>query len=159
MEENNSDVSQRIYNDDDNVSTTSSGSGLHHHHSHHESTLPPITTLLQDLQTVKAQLDKVSQVLLSKNPLLHIVVLFAGDYKVRLYAEEVQERFLSNGINCFTQLTTSALQYIKPENLQEIITSSTADYLIVIGDKNMKHKTCQAKKSGKLCEMKVRYVL
>jgi hypothetical protein len=96
-------------------------------------------------------------VLLSQKPLLHIVVLFAGDARVRYYAEEIQESFLNNGINCFTQLvTTPSLQYIKPENLQEIITGSVADYLVVIGDRNMKHRTCHAKKSGKLVEISVR---
>jgi predicted ribosome-associated RNA-binding protein Tma20 len=45
---------------------------------------------------------------------------------------------------------------IKTENLAEIITSSRADYLIVIGDKNMKNRSCQAKKRGKLVEMNVR---
>jgi hypothetical protein len=44
---------------------------------------------------------------------------------------------------------------IKTENLAEIITSSRADYLIVIGDKNMKNRSCQAKKRGKLVEMNV----
>jgi hypothetical protein len=45
---------------------------------------------------------------------------------------------------------------IKTENLAEIITSSTsADFLIVIGDRNMKNQSCQVKKRGKLVEMDV----
>ena len=44
---------------------------------------------------------------------------------------------------------------IKAENLAEIITTSTADFLIVIGDRNMKNRSCQAKRSGKLVEMNV----
>lgn len=45
---------------------------------------------------------------------------------------------------------------IKTENLAEIITSSTnADFLIVIGDRNMKNQSCQVKKRGKLVEMEV----
>jgi hypothetical protein len=39
---------------------------------------------------------------------------------------------------------------IKTENLAEIITSSRADYLIVIGDRNMKNRSCQAKKTWKI---------
>lgn len=107
------------------------------------------------LQTVKNKLDSVSQFLLSKRPLLHIIVLFAGDPRVRKYAEEVQELFLDNGIHVFTQTETVQHQYIKPENLLEIITASMASYLIVIGDRNMKNKTCQSKKHGKLVETTV----
>ena len=36
-----------------------------------------------------------------------------------------------------------------------VITNTHADYLIVIGDRNMKNDTCQAQRSGKLIEMKV----
>lgn len=36
-----------------------------------------------------------------------------------------------------------------------MITHTNADFLIVIGDRNMKNDTCQARKSGKLVEMKV----
>lgn len=100
-------------------------------------------------------MDSVSQYLLSRRPLLHVIVLFAADLRVRKYAEEVQEIFLQQGINVFTQTETAQRQYIKPENLLEIITSSTANYVIVLGDRNMKNRTCQAKKSGKLVETDV----
>lgn len=93
--------------------------------------------------------------ILNRRPLLHIVVLFAADYRVRKYAEEVQEMFVSKGINCFMQMYVNGHQYIKPEMLLHIITSSPSDHLIVIGDRNMKNRTCQAKKSGKLVETSV----
>lgn len=48
---------------------------------------------------------------------------------------------------------------IKTENLAEVITNSKADCLIVIGDRNMKNRSCQAKRRGKLVEMDVRLLL
>ena len=44
-------------------------------------------------------------------------------------------------------------QDIKPEHLVSIITSTYSDFLIVIGDRNMKNNTCQGRRSGKLIEM------
>lgn len=120
-----------------------------------QQTRKPVLTL----QQIKQQLDKVSQVLLSRRPLLHIIVLFAADVRVRKYAEEVQEAFVSRGVNCFLQMEMSDHQFIKPENLMETITKSTADYIIVIGDRNMKNRTCHAKRSGKLVEMDVSNLL
>lgn len=108
------------------------------------------------LATVTSQLDSISHILLSRRPLLHIVVLFAADMRMRRFAYDVQERFLKSGVNVFIQMETLPRQFIKPEHLQEIITDSTADCLIVLGDKNMKNNTCHAKKSGKLTEVPVR---
>ena len=34
-------------------------------------------------------------------------------------------------------------QYIKPEHLSTVISASSGDFLIVIGDRNMKNDTCQ----------------
>ncbi len=34
---------------------------------------------------------------------------------------------------------------IKPEHLSAVISSSAADYLIVIGDRNMKNDTCEVR--------------
>lgn len=57
------------------------------------------------------------------------------------------------------KLTYSFLELeIKTENLAEIITTSRADYLVVLGDRNMKNRTCQAKNKGKLTEMDVRHI-
>jgi hypothetical protein len=131
----------------------------HHQHHHHEHVQQNINNTnvssiphYKSLQQLKNEFNQVSQVLLGFKPLLHIVVLFAGDIRVRNYLEQVQENFLSNGINVYTQMTTDTWEAIRPNNLQEIISSSTADYLVVIGDRNMKHRTCHAKRSGKLCE-------
>jgi hypothetical protein len=34
---------------------------------------------------------------------------------------------------------------IKPEHLSKVISASTADFLIVIGDRNMKNDSCQVR--------------
>ena len=46
-------------------------------------------------------------------------------------------------------------QYIKPADLSAVIAASHGDFLIVVGDKNMKNETCQARRAGKLVEMAV----
>ena len=46
----------------------------------------------------------------------------------------------------------AAPQFIKPEHLSSVIASSHADYLVVIGDRNMKNDTVQARRAGKLVE-------
>lgn len=46
-------------------------------------------------------------------------------------------------------------QYVKPEHLSTVIASSAADFLIVIGDRNMRNDTVQARRSGKLVEMPI----
>lgn len=107
-----------------------------------------------------------------RRPFLQIVVLYANDSRVFNYSKEVQNQFLENGIDVYLQIgienvlsrENQRVSYhdklekdteIKTENLAEIITSSIADFLIVIGDRNMKNKSCQAKKRGKLVEMNV----
>eukprot|EP00756_Hemistasia_phaeocysticola_P017563 Hpha_TRINITY_DN15544_c2_g5::TRINITY_DN15544_c2_g5_i1::g.108141::m.108141 len=114
------------------------------------------------------KIDRVSHCLLVQRPILHIVVLFAGDGPVRRYAEEVQERFLTGGINCYLQLEHEGRvngappQYVRPDALQEIIAKSTADFLVVLGDRNMRNTTCQvlncppgARRNGRLVEMEI----
>lgn len=107
------------------------------------------------MQGIRDSLTHVSQILLSRKPLLHLVVLFAADLRVRKYAEDTENLFIENGIHCYMQMETENREYIKPDNLLDIITQSTGDYLVVIGDRNMKNKTCHAKKSGKLVEISV----
>eukprot|EP01080_Neovahlkampfia_damariscottae_P009350 gene9350-1437_t len=107
------------------------------------------------LQGIRDSLNHVSQILLSRKPLLHLVVLFAADLRVRKYAEDTENLFIENGIHVYMQMETENREYIKPDNLLDIITQSTSDYLVVIGDRNMKNKTCHAKKSGKLVEISV----
>ncbi|KAG2373487.1 hypothetical protein C9374_012094 [Naegleria lovaniensis] len=118
----------------------------------------------ENISHLKSGLDPITQVLLSKKPLHHIIVLFAADLRVRNYAQQVQETFLAKGINVYTQLacytrdtptSSEDYEFIKPDHLQELITNSIADYVAVIGDRNMKHRTCQAKKNGKLVEVSV----
>jgi hypothetical protein len=46
-------------------------------------------------------------------------------------------------------------QDIRAEHLAELVCNSNADFLIVVGDRNVKNKTCHAKRKGKLVEMQV----
>lgn len=46
-------------------------------------------------------------------------------------------------------------QYVKPGDLSAVIAASHGDFLIVVGDKNMKNETCQARRAGKLVEMTI----
>lgn len=46
-------------------------------------------------------------------------------------------------------------QFIKPGDLSAVIAASHGDFLIVVGDKNMKNETCQARQAGKLVEKPV----
>jgi len=85
---------------------------------------------------------------------------------------QLMPKFLHAKIHCFLQMNTPVssenedvviendlsmdevqrmnCSIIKPEHLLQIITGSSADFLVVIGDRNMKHKTCQSKRNGKL---------
>lgn len=96
-----------------------------------------------------------------------MVVLYASDPRVTVFAQEVLEKFLKHGIDVAVQkhlieqnkFSSSPLALkkkdVRTEHLAEIICSSHADFLIVLGDRNMKNKSCQAKRKGKLMEMKV----
>lgn len=107
----------------------------------------------------------------ARRPFLKIVVLYASDSRVLRYAKEVQLRFLDNGIDVCLQTEveqnqTTTLEVnlkdteIKTENLAELITSSTnSDFLVVIGDRNMKNQSCQVKKKGKLVEMALDHMI
>lgn len=92
---------------------------------------------------------------------------------------------MKNGIHVYVQMELEGKQlrncptvpvFIRPEHLLEVIANSLADYLIVLGlhfmhfthpppphsptgDRNMKNETCQARKNGKLVEMKVFYTM
>jgi hypothetical protein len=44
---------------------------------------------------------------------------------------------------------------IKTDSLAEIISKSKSDALVVLGDRNIKNKSCQMRKKGKLIEMSV----
>jgi len=46
----------------------------------------------------------------------------------------------------------SGPQSIKPEHLSTVIAAGHADFLVVIGDRNMRNDTVQARRSGKLIE-------
>jgi len=104
-----------------------------------------------------------------RKPYLHIVILFASDPNVIHYAEDVIEQFLDNGIDVAIQKylqetiklasMSTRKDVIKAENLAEIICSSHADFLVVIGDRNMKNRSCQAKRKGKLIEMPITDVI
>lgn len=171
--------------DNDEVSFTShnnhNNNNNNYNNNNNNGSIVAMLPRYKSLDRIKRGLDPVSLILLGRRPLLHIVVLFAEDTKVRSYLDDVQETFLSHGMNVYAQLTTihdgsgndheegdenenencdvgamiGKWEPIRPNHLQEIITNSTADYLVVIGDRNMKHRTCHAKKSGKLVEVTV----
>eukprot|EP00949_MAST-11_sp_MAST-11-sp1_P005155 g5155.t1 len=83
-----------------------------------------------------------------------MVVLFGSDPRVMAYARSVQQKFLDASIDVWIHNHLSGNSAdIKPEHLVSVITSTNSDYLIVIGDRNMKNSTCQGRKSGKLVEM------
>jgi hypothetical protein len=105
---------------------------------------------------------------------LQIVVLFASDPKVLQYSKTVQSKFTRHGIDVFLNTTlnevgltsaavgnkvartaSSSSQWIRPDHLSVVISATKADFLIVIGDRNMRNETCQGRRSGKLVEMPV----
>ncbi len=114
-----------------------------------------IQQVIWNLKEFKAHLDPVSLFFLNRKPLLHIIVLFAADFRVRKYAEEILNQYIEKNVNCFFQVENESKQFIRPDNLPDIIHSSAADFLIVVGDKNYKNNTVQAKKFGKLVEVDV----
>jgi hypothetical protein len=70
---------------------------------------------------------------------------------------------LANGIDVFLQTSygtqTKRHKDIKTSHLAELVSLSHSDFFVVIGDKNMKQMSCQAKRKGKLVEMKVEEVI
>src|SRR4051812_28584094 len=55
--------------------------------------------------------------------------------------------------------SSSLIEFIKAEHLPELLTTSKADQVIVVGDRNMKNKTVQLRRKGKLSEKSVRFPL
>ena len=51
--------------------------------------------------------------------------------------------------------SASGPQFVKPGDLSTVIAASHGDFLIVVGDKNMRNETCQARRAGKLVEVSV----
>jgi hypothetical protein len=92
-----------------------------------------------------------------RRPLLQVVVLFANDQRVLAYARSVSQKFMSVGVDVFLNTllseagvgaalgTGAGSQYIKPDHLSTLISAMRADYLIVIGDRNMRNSTCQVR--------------
>eukprot|EP01116_Phalansterium_solitarium_P005947 TRINITY_DN18271_c0_g1_i1.p1 TRINITY_DN18271_c0_g1~~TRINITY_DN18271_c0_g1_i1.p1 ORF type:complete len:1019 (-),score=240.56 TRINITY_DN18271_c0_g1_i1:28-3000(-) len=95
----------------------------------------------------------------SRRPFLHILVLFASDTRVLNYAKEVQQIFLDNGIDVLLQYKAPDDQWIKTDNLSNIINDSIGDHLIVLGDRNMKNHSCSCRNKGKLSEVKIEDVI
>mmetsp|Transcript_8912 Transcript_8912/g.26756 ORF Transcript_8912/g.26756 Transcript_8912/m.26756 type:complete len:766 (-) Transcript_8912:334-2631(-) len=123
--------------------------------------VPPNASLTEGLNVVLEtsvinELTRIPKMV--RRPLLHALVLFASDPKVMKYAQEVQMSFISSKIDVFLQTEVSdgtTSQLVKPEHLSDIIATSRADYLIVLGDRNMRNRSCQAKEGGRLVEMSV----
>lgn len=116
----------------------------------------PSRTANGNLEEMATKIPERIRYCYSRRPFLHLIVLFATDTKVMRYAKDVQNSFLDNGIDVYLQgRTEPGGQYIKAENLAEIINSSKADHVVVLGDRNMKNKTVQGRKRGKLVEMQI----
>ncbi|KAJ6237411.1 zinc finger ccch domain protein-related [Anaeramoeba flamelloides] len=88
-----------------------------------------------------------------RKPYLELVVLYSNDKTVTKYSNLVRRAFLDNGIHVYLKLETSFGNIIKTENLSKIISQSIADFIVVLGDRNLKNQTCQVRKKGKLIEM------
>lgn len=92
------------------------------------------------------------------------MVLFASDTKVLQYAKSVQSRFIRHGVDVFLHTSLSEVglaktsrgsHWIRPTHLSMVISATKADFLVVVGDRNMRNDTCQGRKSGKLVETPV----
>ncbi|KAJ6238983.1 gata zinc finger domain-containing protein [Anaeramoeba flamelloides] len=94
-----------------------------------------------------------------RKPYLEVVVLYSNDKTVTKYSNLVRSSFLDNGIDVYLKLETSFGNIIKTENLSKIISQSIADFIIVLGDRNLKNQTCQVRKKGKLIEMKAKDII
>ncbi|KAJ4458369.1 hypothetical protein PAPYR_5922 [Paratrimastix pyriformis] len=86
-----------------------------------------------------------------RRPFLHIIVLFGQDPKVQRYSHEVCEEFLDNSVDVCLQ-TEHLGQSIKPPVLADVISQCQADYLIVLGDRNLRNGSCHCQIQGKLVE-------
>lgn len=105
-----------------------------------------------------------------RNPFLHLIVLMANQYRnCTKYAHTLENYFYLNGIDVFLQsqifpaqngssVSVAKGQDIRAEHLAELVCNSNADFLIVVGDRNVKNKTCHAKRKGKLVEMQMQEV-
>jgi len=92
-------------------------------------------------KTVCVQISKFG-----RRPFLQLVVLYASDARVSKYAEEILEILLDAGIDVVVQNTIQAgfspqigtkvpkSKDIKAEHLAELICTSHADFLIVVGN-------------------------
>ncbi|PRP85915.1 hypothetical protein PROFUN_06037 [Planoprotostelium fungivorum] len=110
----------------------------------------------------------ISSLHLSRRPFVHVIVLYAGgigvlavppsghtDGKVSCFAREVCARLNDSSLDHFFHCKLDSAHYIRTENLSEIIGHSKSDYLVVIGDRNMKNRTIQVRRRAKLVEMTV----
>jgi hypothetical protein len=99
-------------------------------------------------------------------------LLFSNNLQVKAYGERVAKQCIDAGMDVFLHTdvseTASAIAAlgppfaavsgtgpVKPGDLAGAIAASFADYLIVIGDRNMANNSCQARRSGKLVEMPI----
>ncbi|KAJ6249982.1 hypothetical protein M0813_16668 [Anaeramoeba flamelloides] len=94
-----------------------------------------------------------------RKPYLEVVVLYSNDKTVTKYSNLVRRSFLDNGIDVYLKLETSFGNIIKTENLSKMISQSIADFIIVLGDRNLKNQTCQVRKKGKLIEMEAKDII
>ncbi len=92
-----------------------------------------------------------------RRPLLHVVVLYAFNAKVVTYARSVSDVFIASGIDVYYQTTLRHRDsvHIARQDMFNVIVASHADFVVVIGDKNMRHCTVQRTSKSSLAEITV----
>ena len=90
---------------------------------------------------------------------MEVVVLFAGDSRMMQFSLDVCEQLKKLGmdvmLHCSFINNNGLSGYIKPDNLISVIAESRTDFLLVLGDKNMRNRSCQIRRGGKLVELSV----
>lgn len=93
-----------------------------------------------------------------RRPLLHIIVMYATNKAVRAYAFGVSETFMASGIDVHVQTTLRSDGLggnVETRHMSELIATSHADFVVMVGDRNMKHNTVHRERKETLAEVRV----
>ncbi|KAJ3440827.1 zinc finger protein mex-5-related [Anaeramoeba flamelloides] len=94
-----------------------------------------------------------------RKPFLELNVLYSNEKSIVHYSNTIRTLFIDNGIDVHLNYQMEFGKIIKTENLSKIISQSIADFIVVIGDRNLKNHTCQVRRKRKLVEMHVEDVI
>ncbi|KAJ6248964.1 zinc finger ccch domain protein-related [Anaeramoeba flamelloides] len=94
-----------------------------------------------------------------RKPFLELIILYSNDKVIKNYSIQLRKKLIVNGIDVYLKYQNNLDKIIKSEELSTIISKSIADFLIVVGDRNLKNKTCHVRKKGKLVEMGIENVI